>query len=97
MRVGVREEKMDEKPFSHTFVIGRVDDGSWLAVSARAPYFCFKGDSSDMVTETANRALDFYFGNEGRVANIPSLKGKREKTLSTFRPTKRIGKECERV
>jgi|GEM_PF-4197998 len=87
---------MDEKRLSHFFIVGRVDDGTWLAVSARQPFFCFQEESSDKVTATANRALDFYFGKRGIVADLTTPpEGKRNKTLSTFHPTKRVNRECE--
>jgi hypothetical protein len=88
---------MDEKRLSHPFTVGRVDDGAWLAVSARAPFFCFRGDSCDEVIETANRGLDFFFGQRGIVSAITTTEEKRKKTLSTFRPTKRVNRECESV
>ena len=87
---------MSEERLSHHFVIGKVDDGSWLAVADRQPYFCFQAETSDSVVAIANRAFDFYFGTRGQIADDQPSKGKREKTLSTFRPIKRIEKECER-
>lgn len=45
----------------HSFVIGQVDNGKWLAVSSHSPYFCFEGESEAELCDIANRALDFYF------------------------------------
>jgi hypothetical protein len=92
MEVG-RDDPMNEKGLSHHFTVGRVDDGTWLAVSARAPYFCFQGESCDKVTDTANRALNYFFGRSGIIAEVPERK--RKKTLSTFCPTKRVNRERE--
>lgn len=89
---------MGDKKLAHRFVIGQIDNGAWLAVSAHPPYFCFEGDSDAIVAEKANRALAFYYGvTAGHVVPDPKIKGKREKTLSTFRTTRRIEREAECV
>lgn len=77
---------------SHRFTAGVVDDGTWLAVSTRAPYFCFSGDSQSEVEDKANRALDFYFGTKGKITNRKSVqpRGTRQKTLATFSPKKTV-------
>lgn len=85
---------MDQKLLSHRFyTIGRVENGHWLAISTSAPYFCFEGESAEAVRNTANRALNFYFGVKGRVTT-PVETRRRTRTLSTFSPVKRVEHEC---
>lgn len=85
----------DHAKLSHIFVVGQVDNGKWLAVSARAPYFCLEGESESIVAEKANRALAFYFGVKADDGHLirSEPKGKRAKSLSTFRKTRRIDVE----
>jgi predicted RNase H-like HicB family nuclease len=49
----------------HQFAVGQLDDGSWLAYSDHAPYFCFAGPTDQHVIATADRALKFYHQTEG--------------------------------
>lgn len=77
MEVGVTTMN---KPTEHGVYIGRTDDGKYVAAAATAPYFCFLGDSEDEVRETARRALNFYFGEEGYIATVP------HKVAPTTRP-----------
>lgn len=79
---------------SHSYFVGRTERG-WLAVSQRAPYFCFEGDTEDDVANQAQRALDFYFGVRGQIDRKPP-QGERTKTLSTFSPKRavKIDRNC---
>jgi hypothetical protein len=85
----------DRVGLSHNFVVGQVDNGKWLAVSTRAPYFCLEGESESIVVDKANRALAFYFGvkaDDGQLTRSEP-KGKRAKSLSTFRKARKIDVE----
>ena len=76
----------------HHFTTGQVDNGTWLAISTRAPYFCLEGESQAEVEAKANRALDFYFGGKGKVTSrglVPKRRT-RQKTLSTFSPKGKV-------
>jgi predicted RNase H-like HicB family nuclease len=83
---------MTKQNLSHPFTVGQIDNGRWLAVSSRAPYFCFEGESLEEVRQTAHRALNFYFGKDGEVVSR-SVKS-REKKLSTFRKVGKHEHEC---
>jgi hypothetical protein len=86
-----RVAAMTDKSLSHKFfTVGKKDADRWLAISTRAPYFCFEGDSAEEVRAIAGRALDFYFGvNGGRVTAGRPVR-RRTRALSTFSPDHRV-------
>jgi predicted RNase H-like HicB family nuclease len=67
----------------HDFHRGQIiETGKWLAISCRPPYFCFEGDTEEDVGAQAQRALDFYFGTDGKLKRAP--KEPYSKTLQTL-------------
>lgn len=59
------------KPTAHQIYLGRNEDGQYIAASASAPFFFFEADTEEEVRETARRALNFYFGEEGLISPAP--------------------------
>ena len=52
---------------SHSFELGRTDDGRWAAASCSSPCFYFVSESREAVLGKTKRALDFYMKSAGTI------------------------------
>lgn len=60
-----------KKSSTHTVQIGQTETGTFVAVSAHSPYFCFEAASEEEVVALAGRALNFFYQTEGNIAAVP--------------------------
>lgn len=79
----------DRKP---GFLVGRTEDGHFVAASVANPFFCFYGDSDDEVVSKASRAVQFFYSSEGQSFDAPVS---RTKQVISFVPQRHVEVELE--
>lgn len=70
------------KKKEHVIFFGRTEEGTFIASSATSPYFLFEGDTEEDVREIVCRALNFYFGADGKIKTIDQPKPRSQTKLS---------------
>lgn len=77
---------MTDKSHGH-FYVGLLPDGRFVAASAGAPYFCFRGESEDAVLERVKQALTYYSDFIGKPSEI--IITSRTQTVTRVQPTRK--------
>jgi len=75
-----------------SFLVGALEDGTFVAASVSNPIFCFIGDNEDQLIAKAERAVRFFHSDGGDRFAAPVS---RSKQVVHFIPQRRIEVELE--